>query len=148
MTLHDEIGEARVRERLLVEARTWINTPWHHRARVKGAGVDCAQFVNAVYHTVLGTDLIEIDYPPDHFLHRSEEQLVTQLERQANCVPLALPGDVVVYRFGRAMSHAGLVVDWPRIIHAYRLEGGVVFGNGTGGNLAERERQFYRWKGF
>lgn len=33
---------------VLAEARTWIDTPFHHQARVKGHGVDCAQLVVAV----------------------------------------------------------------------------------------------------
>src|SRR5690349_11447583 len=37
------------RARLLDEARTWLLTPWHHNARVRGAGVDCGQLLIACY---------------------------------------------------------------------------------------------------
>lgn len=141
-------GEAEIRSALVMEARTWLRTPWHHRARVKGAGVDCAQLVNAVYHAVVGTALSEVDYSIDHFIHREGGALLPELEAIASIVPSARPGDIVVYRFGRAMSHAGIVTAWPDIIHAYRVEGRVVLGDGDGGRLAGRERCFYRWIGF
>lgn len=43
-------------ERLAIveEARSWLGTPFHHHARVKGAGVDCINFPAAVYSAVLG----------------------------------------------------------------------------------------------
>jgi len=33
---------------VVTEARTWLNTPFHHQARLKGVGVDCAMLVRAV----------------------------------------------------------------------------------------------------
>ncbi len=33
---------------VLAEARTWLGTPWHHSACVKGEGVDCVYFPFAV----------------------------------------------------------------------------------------------------
>ncbi len=33
---------------ILVEAREWINTPYHHQAKVKGVGVDCVGFIVGV----------------------------------------------------------------------------------------------------
>ena len=36
------------RENLLIEARTWLGTPWMHNQCVKGVGVDCVNFVWAV----------------------------------------------------------------------------------------------------
>lgn len=30
------------------QARTWVDTPYHHQARVKGHGVDCAQLIIGV----------------------------------------------------------------------------------------------------
>lgn len=141
-------GAADVRMALVEAACGWLGTPWHHAARVRGAGVDCVQLVNAVYHDVLGTPLLEVDYSPDQYLHHGHEALLECLDRFARPVAEALPGDVVAYRFGRAMSHAGIVVAWPQIIHASRPERMVTYGDGQGGFLAERERMVYRWTGF
>lgn len=106
------------------------------------------QLLNAVFHRVLATPLVEIDYSPDHYLHQHCETLLHYLDQMARPISDPQPGDVVVYRFGRAYSHAGIVLDWPNIIHAYRPEGVVVMGHGLGGALADRERLFYRWNGF
>ncbi len=42
------------RAALLTEARTWIGTPWHHQAAVKGAGCDCIGFVRGVAEPFIG----------------------------------------------------------------------------------------------
>ncbi|WP_321914822.1 C40 family peptidase [Paraburkholderia sp. J11-2] len=142
------MSEAEQRESIVACARTWLRTPWHHAARVRGAGVDCVQFVNCVYHEALGTPLVDVDYTPDQYLHHGQEVLLEYLSRLSRPVHAALPGDVVVYRFGRAMSHAGIVVRWPEIIHASRPDAAVVLADGEGGYLADRERGVYRWTGF
>ena len=58
--------ETQQRTALVDAARSWLNTPYHHKARVKGAGVDCAQLLIGVY---TDAGLIEAfdtgDYPPD-----------------------------------------------------------------------------------
>ena len=33
---------------IVTEARTWVRTPYHHQARLKGVGVDCAGLVIGV----------------------------------------------------------------------------------------------------
>lgn len=37
------------RQAVVAEAKTWIGTGFHHEARIKGAGVDCAQLLIAVF---------------------------------------------------------------------------------------------------
>ena len=41
-----------LRQRIVEEARSWLGTPYHHQAMVKGAGVDCAMILVAVYRAV------------------------------------------------------------------------------------------------
>ena len=36
------------RLRIILEAMDWVGTPYHHQARVKKVGVDCAQLVAGV----------------------------------------------------------------------------------------------------
>ena len=38
-----------LREAVVTEAASWIGTPFHHAARVKGAGVDCLMLLAEVY---------------------------------------------------------------------------------------------------
>ena len=41
------------------EARTWLDTPFHHQASVKGAGCDCIGLIKGV-----GVTLGLVDYDP------------------------------------------------------------------------------------
>lgn len=131
------------RQAVLAEAHTWLRTPYHHQQRVKGAGVDCAQILIAVYAACGRIPEVEPgDYPPDWMLHREEERYLGWVQRFAVQVASPQPGDVVLYKVGRCFAHAGIVVAWPTILHAFRREG-VVLADGTQGFLAEREATFW-----
>jgi len=108
-----------MRNQVVAAARTWIGTPYHHHARVKGAGVDCAQILIAVFAEC---GLIEeFDpgvYPTDWHMHRGEEMYAAWLDRYGDRVDAPSPGDVALYRFGRAYSHGGIVVP-EGVIHSY-----------------------------
>lgn len=57
------------REAVVCEARTWLNTRFHHRAAVKGAGVDCMMFPASTYTSVLGAAFRIPPYSPQWHLH-------------------------------------------------------------------------------
>jgi cell wall-associated NlpC family hydrolase len=129
---------------VVIEALTWLNTPYHHQGRVKGAGTDCAMILCEVYEACgLVPHIDPRPYPPDWHLHRSEERYLRWIEDYADKVDEPLPGDVALYQFGRTISHGAIVVEWPTIIHAYRGEG-VVLADGTQGALAGRLAGFWR----
>jgi cell wall-associated NlpC family hydrolase len=111
------------RDKVLEAARGWLGTPYHHAARVKGAGVDCAMLLTAVYHEAgLIPEIDPRPYPQDWHLHRGEERFlnwVRQYGRQLSDGELPSPGDIVLFRYGRCVSHGGIVLNWPTIIHAY-----------------------------
>lgn len=144
------------RSAILTEAETWLRTPWAHNRRVKGAGVDCIHYLAG---TFIGAGLVADDietgaYPADWMLHRDEERYLEGIERYMDRIEgPPLPGDVAVWKYGHCFSHGAIVVDWPVIIHAFRPEGGVVWGDATkgalarehlaGGGSAPREVRFY-----
>lgn len=115
------MDQAEARAALVAEARSWLRTPWHHRAHVKGAGVDCAQFPLAVYAAVGLVEWFDTgDYPRDWHIHRDEERylpIVQCFTREVDEAE-ARPGDVFLCRVGRVFSHGGLIIDWPQGIHA------------------------------
>lgn len=124
--------ELEQRAAVVAEARRWKGTPYHHRAHVLGAGVDCALLILEAF---AGAGIEERfdpgQYNADWHLHRSEEKYLEVVERymarvHANEAPLslqpdftALPGDVLMFRVGRTFSHGAIVTSWPFIIHAY-----------------------------
>lgn len=137
------------RDRALKEALSWDRTPYHHAARLKGVGVDCAMLLSEVYEAAcLIPRVVPEDYPMDWANHRDEERIKEWVERFAVPLPdgaLPQPADLVLYRFGRCYSHAGIVVAWPNIIHAVRRIGMVVIEDGDQGDYdaAVRPRLFY-----
>lgn len=136
------------REAILAEARGWLGTPYHSGARVRGAGVDCAQLLVAVFVAAGAIPAIEPRYVPDWHLHRSEEKFLGWLERFADRIDEAdaKPGDVFVWQYGRCFSHAAIYMGDRQLIHAVRKLG-VVHGSLDEGELAERPRLCYSLRG-
>lgn len=132
-----------LRQAIVAEACTWLRTPYHHMARVKGQGVDCAQILIAVYSACgVIADFDPGYYPSDWAMHRSEEIYLEGLFANAKEVDSPQPGDVAIWKFGRCFSHGAIVVDWPTGIHAYRRDG-VVLADLTQGHLTDREVKFF-----
>jgi cell wall-associated NlpC family hydrolase len=131
-------------------ARGWCGTPYHAHARIKGVGVDCAQLLIAVYADAGAIEPFDAGtYSTQWHLHNSEELFVTWIERFADLISESevLPGDVVLYRFGRTFSHGAIVTEWPLVVHAWMRSKCVVEEVGTAGYCENRERRFYRIRG-
>jgi cell wall-associated NlpC family hydrolase len=112
----------------IAEARSWVGTKFHHGARIRGVGVDCGQLLAAVYQPAEPGP----DYLPDWWQHGDREILLDQVLAYAHEVAAPQPGDVALWKFGRCWSHAGIVTDWPTVIHA--LGGLVVMEEDTVSN--------------
>lgn len=132
------------REAVVAETLSWVNTPYHPHARVKGAGVDCAMLLAEVYERagVIG----HVDpghYSPQFGLHRDEEIFEGFVREHGIQVEDPLPGDCVLFRFGRCYSHGGILVTQTEIVHAMVRPPLVVRTDLSDAELADRERRFY-----
>ena len=126
-----------LRRRIVLEARSWLRTPFVAEACVKGVGVDCVQFGRGVGigAGVLPTSFPDfMPYPSGWLLERDNTRYRDELAKyltlvwEADCdAPFVepAPGDLLLYRVGRAPAHSAICVGWPRVIHAWD-EGGVV----------------------
>lgn len=106
-----------IREEVIEEARTWINTPFHHQGRVKGAGVDCAGVVIGTAEALgLLSDFNDMPYAKSP----SADQLRTTLKTYMDEIPVseALPGDVLLFAFDREPQHVGFLTNIG-LLHAY-----------------------------
>lgn len=136
-------------EKIVEEAKSWLKTPWHHEARVKEGGVDCGMFLLEVYERVgLIPHIVPPHYGPDFMLHRNEEWYVEIILRFADEIenPPYFPGDAVVMKNGRIYSHGGIIIEWPRIIHASVTDRIVIFGDMNLLPLSEKKRRIFRHK--
>lgn len=140
-----------LRASIVAEAESWRGTPYHHQGRVKGAGVDCALLLAEVYHAVMPDLVPHIEpgyYPPDWHMHRSAELYQRWVEKFATRIDgPPMPGDVVLYQWGRCYAHGAIVLDWPnRVMHAI-FGTGVTYAEGNNGVLARRAHLFYAPRG-
>lgn len=97
---------------------SWEDTPFRHHCGVKGMGTDCIFFVARVFEE-LGVlkwrkNLIP-EYAPDWHLHNTEQRLFKGLVKELNVKPVGfenlLNGDIILYQFGKASSHASILYD-------------------------------------
>lgn len=127
-----EASGAAIRSGVVVEARTWVHTPYHKRGLLKGVGVDCGMLPYAVLRKF---DLIpEIDNLPTledgWFCNTTDERYARLIERyfrklletqsRRDMQPEFLPGNLVLLQSwgSRVFNHAGLITVWPRVINA------------------------------
>jgi cell wall-associated NlpC family hydrolase len=136
--------------RVVLEALSWLGTPYHHCADLKGQGVDCAMILVRVFNKAgLIPNIDPRPYSPMWHLHRSEEKYLSWLDDYATTAPkdyAPRPGDVLAWKVGRTYSHAGIVVTDQTFLHAL-VNVGVIETNLLGNEWAERPRLTYVLKG-
>ena len=133
------------RARVIAAAQTWLGTPFHDGAAVKGVGVDCAQLLAAAYSEAGLIARPEIaPYSAQWFLHNDEPLFEAFVRRYAREVESPSPADIVLYRVGRSYAHGALVIAWPaRIIHAFKDYGFVVETGAEEAGLKGRPRKYF-----
>ena len=141
---------------LVHEIKSWLNTPYHSSAKIKGIGVDCGQLLIAVYEKVGLLKQGECNpgyYSTEWHLHRSEEKYLKWVEKFCVKVnPPYQPGDIALFQFGRCISHGAMVIDYPLLIHAY-IGYGVIESTINEALLCRRNgksrlKGVYRWAEF
>jgi cell wall-associated NlpC family hydrolase len=108
------------RDIVVAIAREWVRTPFVWGGRVKSACADCT-FVAKVYEEAGVVEPVEIpDYTPQSTINGYGGGLYdTILARVAKGqVETPLPGDLALFEMAKGRCHAGVVIDWPLIVHA------------------------------
>ncbi len=119
------------RQRVVLEARAWLGTPYVQRGRIKGVGCDCATLLIEVYRAcgIFTSEKLDV-FGQDWFYHATEDAYMLRVIRHAPKVAegiltrslQAQPGDIALVRTvnSRVYNHGGIVTGWPRVIHASR----------------------------
>lgn len=138
-------------ERVVAEALSWIGTPFHHAADVKGprGGVDCAMLVMRVF---VDTGVLQPfdprPYPSYFYMHSSEPKYLDWVEKFGSKVDEPEPGDLALFQFGKAISHGGIMIGEDKMVHAYELAGRVEASEiSRSPLLAKRLRGYWRFNG-
>jgi NlpC/P60 family putative phage cell wall peptidase len=117
------------RDDVIAEARSWIGTPWHHQASVKGVGCDCIGLIRGVLEPFVGRIEVPLDYSPTWHLYRSEPRLYQGFKAVADAINLtqALPGDILLFGAGKGPAHhCAFLTSEGGLIHSYQEVGQVV----------------------
>lgn len=113
----------RQREAICREALTWLKTPYHHLACIRGVGVDCGRFIEGVAKALglIDPSWKPAAYSPEHHWHRREEVYrnyfmvlgcpVVPWEERA-------PGVIMTFRVGHVVAHSGIYMPGNQLIHA------------------------------
>ncbi len=117
------------RDDVIAEARTWLGTPWHHQASVKGVGCDCIGFIRGVAEPFLGKVDIPLDYTPTWHLYRAEPRMYLGFKAVAEEIDPAdaIPSDILLFGAGKGPAHhCALLTPEGGLIHCYQEAGRVV----------------------
>lgn len=113
-------------------AKTYLNTPYHSGAKIKGVGIDCGQLLIAVHEDAGLLEIGECDpgyYSFEWHLHKHEEIYLTLVKRYCDIVyDDTQPGDIALFKFGKCVSHGGIMIDETKLIHAYVGMGVIISG--------------------
>jgi cell wall-associated NlpC family hydrolase len=145
-------SEANERAAVVAAARSWIGTPYHNCADIKGVGVDCGMLLVRVFvDTGLCPAFDPRPYPVDWHLHRNEERYLDFIFDRAFEVGEPQCGDVMVVRYGRCYSHGGIVTGMKPLamVHAYFPAGRVleeaIGQNSVLSDISRQPRFFSYW---
>ncbi len=110
-------------EKIIAIGRSWIGTPYHHQAALKGAGCDCLGLIRGIYRELYGREAeTPPPYSPDWAETLGRETMLEAARRHLLEVPRdqMAPGDVLVFRLrlGTVAKHAGLLVTPQTMVHA------------------------------
>jgi cell wall-associated NlpC family hydrolase len=142
-----KVGIKEQKQAVLAEAKLWLDTPFHHGARLKSIGTDCGQLLLGVYENAGIIPHVETPfYSPDFFFHNSDPWFENIVREFCQEIDGPGPADVCLFKFGRVYSHGTIVVDWPLVIHAFHSIGRVAFGSALLKPCHGREHKFFRPK--
>lgn len=138
------------RKQIVKVTNTWVDTPYHHQAGVKGVGVDCAYLVGhiAVELKLIDTFVVA-PYSIEWHWHNNTEEMIKIIE-SFGCVEKSLdkikPGDILAFKYGRVCSHLGIFVGDNNFVHAH-LKAGKVLLNSLEGDFLKRLTRVYSFPG-
>lgn len=145
-----------LKDKIHSSALTWIDTPYHHQAKLKEVGVDCVNLIIAIGQEVGLIDHIELaPYNLQWHIHSKEEILLHNLEKHG-CIKLNVDLDkpetwpsfsIIALQYGRACSHLALLLPNQQVIHA-AIDFGKVVMHDLSSEFINRTRALYQYPNY
>lgn len=140
------------RDSVIERAWEWHGTPYHHKGRIKGVGVDCGGFLYEVFSIFIkGCKPFPAQYAQDWALHNNDELYLNFIEPYFNEIePIDIKeADVKVLQIGLAYSHGMIFVGGDQYLHAWGQtgRGGVIRSNERTVLLSAKQKLQFQ-KGF
>jgi NlpC/P60 family putative phage cell wall peptidase len=118
-------------ERVAVEARSWLGTPYLHQASLKGAGADCLGLVRGIWRSLHGAEPAPIPAYTRDWAEPSQDEVLWRAARrwlQESARDQEDIGDVLLFRMAQksVAKHLGIQVrlgDTAAFVHAYSGHG-------------------------
>ena len=114
-----------MKDLIISKAREFLNTPYHHQGRVKGAGIDCAGLVICVAH-----ELNLSQYDISNYPRESDGIELQELFNQNAVLVKDLDiGNIVLLKIKKVPQHCGIIGiknNVKTLIHACRKRKKVV----------------------
>ena len=132
------------------EARKWAKekVPYVHRGTTN-RGCDCTGLIIGVMRQIGRlTDYQLPYYSRDWNLSKNcSENILNELDRFAFQVDIteAMPGDILIFRFARANSHAGIHIGGKYFVHSYEKAGRCTIGVLQNSLWQKRLTRIYRF---
>jgi NlpC/P60 family putative phage cell wall peptidase len=115
-------------ERVIAAARSWLGTPYHDQASVRGVGCDCLGLIRGVWRELVGPEPLPLPpYSRDWGEAGPREPLAEAARKVMPELPVTAPvaGALVLFRMraGAVAKHCGIVTAPDRFVHAYERTG-------------------------
>jgi len=113
-------------DKIITEARTWIGTPYHHQASLKGVGCDCLGLIRGVWRALYDEEPeAPPPYTPDWAEACGGETLLDAATRHLQSIETAGAGagDIVLFRWRGHLpaKHCAILTGPETMIHAHEL---------------------------
>jgi NlpC/P60 family putative phage cell wall peptidase len=113
---------------VVATARSWLGTPYHDQASLRGVGCDCLGLARGVWREVVGAESFPVPpYSRDWGETGPHEVLAERARRMmSEIAPTdAVPGALILFRMApRAIAkHVGILTGPEHFIHAYERLG-------------------------
>jgi len=131
--------------RLKIEevARKWVGGSYHINGMIPYTHSDCHTILMMIYAEAQLIPLLTPQYYNAQFmLHTGDTKYFDTIKEYASETSYPQKGDLILYRYGRVISHSAIILNYPEIIHS-QVNNGTILDDATNPALVKRQEHIY-----